>query len=108
MDSWKINDTSVILKDNFPRLYSFVLNDQMSAAQVFNLEDFSMILYLPLSISAYGELVELQTLMEANPLLDQKDAWCYAWGDKYLASKFYERIHSHISVPKVYHWLMEI
>jgi hypothetical protein len=55
----------------------------MSAAQVFNLEDFSTILYLPLSISAYGELVELQTLMEANPLLDQKDAWCYAWGDKY-------------------------
>jgi hypothetical protein len=64
MDSWKIDDTSVILKDNFPRLYSFVLNDQMSAAQVFNLEDFSTILYLPLSISAYGELVELQTLME--------------------------------------------
>jgi hypothetical protein len=43
--------------------------------------------------------------MSANALADQKDEWIYLWGGKYMASKFYAHIHSHIYVPKVYHWV---
>jgi hypothetical protein len=54
---------------------------------------------------AYDEMLELQSLMLANPMVNQKDIWCYAWGEKYFAAKFYGHIHSHISMPKVYDWL---
>jgi hypothetical protein len=59
-----------MLKDKFPRIFSYVLNDNLSAAQVFGIEDISTLLFLPLSVSAYDELVEMQSLMVANPLVD--------------------------------------
>jgi hypothetical protein len=43
--------------------------------------------------------------MAANQLVDQNDVWVYSWGEKYYAAKFYECIHSHIKMPKVYYWL---
>jgi hypothetical protein len=105
LDSWKLNDSFICLKDKFPRLFSFVLNDNLSASQVYEMEDISSIFFLPLSVQAHGELNELQDLMAANPLSNQNDVWSYTWGDKYYVAKFYEYIHSHIKVPKVYHWL---
>jgi hypothetical protein len=105
LDSWKLKDSSICLKDRFPRLFSFVLNDSLSASQVYEMEDISSIFFLPLSVQAHGELNELQVLMADNPLSEQNDVWSYIWGEKYYAAKFYEYIHSHIQVPKVYHWL---
>jgi hypothetical protein len=32
IDSWKISDSFVTLKDKFPRLFSYALNDQMFVA----------------------------------------------------------------------------
>jgi hypothetical protein len=61
--------------------------------------------YRPLSVQAFGELNVLQSWMQDNPLSDHNDVWIYSWGEKYVVANFYESIHSHITVPKVYHWL---
>jgi hypothetical protein len=104
-DNWKVNGSSIPLKDRFPRLYSFVLDDHLSAAQVYGMHNISTMFYLPLSTAAFEELNLVQSLMVEHTVSAQKDEWSYTWGSKYKASKFYAHIHSHITVPKAYHWV---
>jgi hypothetical protein len=47
-DNWKVNDDHRPIKDRFPRLFSFVLNENMSAAMVYEQEDITDLFYLPL------------------------------------------------------------
>jgi hypothetical protein len=49
-------------------------------------------------------MLELQSLMQDNPLTTEKDRWQYCW-DAYSAKAFYDQIHAHIRVPMVYAWL---
>jgi hypothetical protein len=104
-DSWEINGSSRPLKDRYPRLFSFVLNENMSAAQVYDQGDFSSLFYRPLSIEAYGEFQELQEIMRSSPLSLEPDVWGYVWGERYTAASFYTHIHAHIQTPRVYKWL---
>jgi hypothetical protein len=60
---------------------------------------------LPLSAQAYQELVQLQQLMQDNPLTQGNDQWAYCWGDKYSSASFYRHIHNHLQVPNVYKWI---
>jgi hypothetical protein len=100
-----VDGSSISLKDRFSRLYSFVLDDHLSAAQVYGVQDISTMFYLPLSTTAFEEFNLLQRLMADHTISDQKDEWTYTWGTQYKASKFYVHIHSHITVPKAYHWV---
>jgi hypothetical protein len=102
-----VNGSSQPLKSKYSRLYSFVLNSNMSATQVYEQEDLMSLFYLPLSRTAYAELQELQVIMLNNPLTEQSDVWTYVWGERYTSSKFYTHIHSHIQTPPVYQWLWE-
>jgi hypothetical protein len=104
-DSWEINGSSRPLKDRYPRLFSFVLNENMSIAQVYDQGDFSSLFYRPLSIAAYGEFQELQEIMRSSPLSLEPDVWGYVWGERYMAASFYTHIHAHIQTPRVYKWL---
>jgi hypothetical protein len=81
------------------------LDENLSAAQVFDTEDLVSLFHLPLSRVAFEELGQLQLLMHGNRLTDQNHIWKYCWGNKYTSAKFYDHIHSHIKVSKVYHWL---
>jgi hypothetical protein len=92
------------MKLRFPRLFSYVLNENLSAVEVYSNELMNLF-YRPISAQAYQELQELQVIMSANPLSDQKDVWSYAWGEKYTSAQFYKHIHKHIRVPNVYKWL---
>jgi ubiquinone/menaquinone biosynthesis C-methylase UbiE len=105
LDRWHIDGSSTPLCERFPRLYSFVLCDKMSAAMVYEVEDISTLFYLPLSAQAFEELNQLQRMMSSSSLEDRNDEWTYIWGGSYRASKFYAHIHSHISVPSVYKWV---
>jgi hypothetical protein len=104
-DNWCLNDSSMPLQNRFPRLFSFVLDESLSAAAVYSTQDIGSLFYRPLSPQAYQEMEELQVLMQANPLCDLHDSWSYVWGESYKASKFYKHIHQHIQVPGVYKWL---
>jgi hypothetical protein len=104
-DKWSLNDSVTPLKERFPRLFSYVLDQDLSTRQAYLMEDMMDLFYLPLSNQAFGEFNELQALMQANPLSDQMDVWSYSWGSKYTSAQFYAYIHKHIQVPGVYKWI---
>jgi hypothetical protein len=80
----------------FPRLFSFVINENSSVAQVYQSEDLGSLFYRPLSLQAYQELTKLQGIMLTNPLMARRDVWKYMWGEKYTYRSFYAHVHSHI------------
>jgi hypothetical protein len=49
------------------------LDENLSAAQVFDTEDLVSLFHLPLSRVAFEELSQLQLLMHGNRLTDQND-----------------------------------
>jgi hypothetical protein len=102
LDQWDINGFKQPFCKRYPRLYSFVLDDSLSVAQVYNVEDLTSLFYLPLSTQAFTEMEHLQEVIRDNPLSEQNDIWRYSWGETYAAAKFYSQIHEHIQVPNVY------
>jgi hypothetical protein len=104
-DNWIVNQGNVPLKSRFPRLFSYVLNENVSAAEAYSTVELEDMFYLPLSTIAYQELQELKQVMETNLVLDQQDVWSYCWGPKYTTAQFYRKIHAHIKVPNIYRWL---
>jgi hypothetical protein len=56
------------LSSGFPRLFSYVLQPQMSASHFYNIEDRGSLFYLPLFEQAYEEYNQLSLLLSANPL----------------------------------------
>jgi hypothetical protein len=93
------------MKQRFPQLFSYVLNEELFAKKVFDAEDISSLFYLPLSQIAYQKLLELKQMMQENSPSDQLDVWKYCWGDNYTPAQFYKLIHEHMKVPSVHKWL---
>jgi hypothetical protein len=104
-DNWKVDGEIRPIKDRFPRLYSFVLDGNMSAAKVYGQEDLTDLFHLPLSVQAYAELSELQSMSHGNPVTPEGDSWNFCWDPTYTAAKFYNHIHAHNQVPSVYRWI---
>jgi hypothetical protein len=104
-DNWAANSSSIPLRIRFPRLFSYVLEENWSAQRVYASNDLAELFHRPISAQAFQELEQLKLLMERHPLSDQEDSWTYVWGGKYSAAKFYAEIHKHIQVPGVYKWL---
>jgi hypothetical protein len=104
-DKWKFMHSDQPLASRFPRLFSFVLDKEMSAADVFSTEDFSQLFYRPLSAEAFQEYCQVQQGLITEPLSGRPDIWKYAWGEKYHPSKFYAHLHADMVVPAVFRWL---
>jgi hypothetical protein len=79
-DNWQISGSDRPLNARFPRLFSFVRNENVSTEFAFGQEDLSSMFHLPLSHAAFTELGQLQQLMHDNPLSSQEDSWTYCWG----------------------------
>jgi hypothetical protein len=79
-----------LLCDKFPRLFSYVLDEDCSVASVISEENFSSCFALPLSVEAYEEMQQVSELL-AHTHVDQArtDHRKFVWGDKYTPSKFY-------------------
>jgi hypothetical protein len=103
-NNWNINDSKMSFKSRFPRLYSYVLDENLSAANVCATQDTDLF-YLPLSPLAFQELEEMKVILQENPVTDQMDIWSFTWGPKYTVAQFYRYIHRHIQVPSVYKWI---
>jgi hypothetical protein len=79
-DSWNLAGSKQSMSQRFPKLFSYVLNDKASIAHVYQREDILDLFYTHLSMQAFQELLELQSLMQDNPLTSEKDRWQYCWG----------------------------
>jgi hypothetical protein len=90
------------LAERFPRLYSYVLDSKLTAAEVYDCQQPSELFYLPMSEQAYQEFQLLTDLMRFNPLSVSNDKWVYNWGPTYTASKYYQHLHAHIVVMPMF------
>jgi hypothetical protein len=104
-DNWMVNGSARPMKLRFPQLFSYVLNTQISARDVYMEEDLEDLFYRPLSQLAYQQFQEVVLLLQQNRISDKNDVWSYVWGEKYTSANFYKLIHAHIKVPSVYKWL---
>jgi hypothetical protein len=80
-----------LLCDKFPRLFSYVLDEDCSVASVLLEENFSSCFVLPLSVEAYEEMQQVSELL-AHTHVDQAriDQRKFVWGEKFTPSKFYK------------------
>jgi hypothetical protein len=86
-DFWEKGD---LLCDRFPRLYSFVINEDISVAAFQNAEDIFSHFILPLSNEAFHELQLVFELLLQNPIeANSTDHRIFSWGNSaYAPSKF--------------------
>ena len=56
-DAWVFLGSSVPLRERFPRLFSFVIDDKVSVREVINTLDMSELFHLPLSPEAMAEMI---------------------------------------------------
>ena len=83
-----------LMCDKLPHLYSFVLEEDSSVANMASLEDPSTAFALPLSTEAYSEYEYSRELLNAYPLDPTKeDRRSFTWGnDRYTSARFYKFI----------------
>ena len=97
-DSWSLGDSSIPLDQRFARLFSFVIDPLISAAEVFDMSELTPLFHLPLSERAFGELQSLQSLLGNSNVNHQlNDVWVWKEdGKDYSAKKYYTFLHKHI------------
>jgi hypothetical protein len=119
-DFWREGE---LLCDKFHRLFSYVLNEDMSVAKISMIQNLISCFVLPLSVEAYDKFQQVSQLI-ADHLTDSsaQDQRVFVWGSsKYAASKFYNLMFAQLpkdpalnaiwksrSMPKlkVFAWLL--
>jgi len=92
------------LKEDYPELYSFALNNNVSVTNYYAHQQLQEIYSLPLSTEAFQQFQLVHSFIEHFPLTDQHDKSSYNWG-KYSASKAYISLMGQTNVPQIYSWL---
>lgn len=59
LDKWKLQGRFLSMKDRFPRLHSYVVDDLLTVKATFELPSVTSNLHLPLSSEAHQELMQL-------------------------------------------------
>jgi len=106
-DSWSLGDSSIPLDQRFARLFSFVIDPLISAAEVFDMSELTPLFHLPLSERAFGELQSLQSLLGNSNVNHQlNDVWVWKEdGKDYSAKKYYTFLHKHIVSNPILSWI---
>jgi hypothetical protein len=77
--------------DKYPYLYSYVLDEDLSVADLSQVEDLSSCFALPFSIEAYQEFQQINQLRVNTPLAqDTVDQRVFVWGEKYTPASYYK------------------
>ena len=92
----------VILCEHFPHLYSFVLEEDSSVADMVRLVNPNDAFALPLSSQAYEELEASRMLLSAHPFdANQLDTRSFTWGnDSYSAARYYKFVFGSLPCPR--------
>lgn len=94
------------LQLEYPELYSFARNKEISVARVWAIQDLSDLFHLPLSSEAFQQLQIMQSFKDHFPLTNSQDIWVSQWGD-FLVKRTYNFQLGHRHIPTVYKWLWE-
>ena len=91
---------------SFPELFSFALNKQISVKKALDCGDLTSLFQLPLSQTAFVQLMNVQQVVDNLVLSDDKDKWTFCWGsDYFVPSKVYRLLIGHSTLDPVYKWL---
>jgi hypothetical protein len=87
-DLWHTNS---LLCDQFSRLFSFALDEDITVGDMVGAAELTSMFNLPLSAQAYHELIQVQSYLQMVSTNDQiKDTRVFPWGSSsYTSSKFY-------------------
>jgi hypothetical protein len=91
---------------NFPELFSFAKNQNVTLQKDKEMLNISDLLYLP--ISQVAQLLQLANLIQTVPRGDEYDIWTYIWGAPFFASmKAYKHLLGYRFVHPYYTWLQK-
>ena len=85
---WEDTWNNRLLKQSFPRLYSFARSKNISVAKFLQNNDMQEQFHIPLSVEAFQEFQELQEIIQGIQVQEnEKDCWQYIWGSNKYSSK---------------------
>ena len=82
--------TKCCMSQEFPHLYSFAKNIDISVGQAIHNEFLEDLFHLPLTSEAYQEFLTFENTLEEvklNSQLDLNDEWTYIWGSEIFSTK---------------------
>ena len=108
-DAWVFLGSSVLLRERFQRLFSFVIDDKVSVREVINTLDMSELFYLPLSPEAMAELTTVHAgLLDLNADEQIHDSWSWTPGKGIFSVKsYYTVMHAHMATDTPAKWIWE-
>jgi hypothetical protein len=78
---WSDLSSHTLLKDQFPRLFSYAKDQLLSVHEFHNLENILEGFHLPISVEAHSELHQLQGVLQNLAIYpDNKDSWIFNLG----------------------------
>jgi hypothetical protein len=76
-----------ILQLQYPQLYSFTPNKNITVVGALAMEFFHNLFTLPLLEEAYDQFLDLQLWLQSIEINEEKDVWSYIWGNTHYSSK---------------------
>ena len=107
LDHWKVDNNTVPSKERFSCLHSFAIDDLITVRDFFNMISESDYFHLPLSVEAFNELQQLQSIL-APINLDPKGKDIWIWPSKsgdFQPRLFYEINFQHLIVDPTHKWI---
>lgn len=76
---WQDNWSTIALKDKFPELFCFAINELSSVKQVVEIENLQELFHRPLFVQAYAQFQEIQVTLTNTTFNQAEDVWNYSW-----------------------------
>lgn len=103
---WDDGWTGQPLKLEFPELFSFAKKPSISLKSAGSGGPVSRLFNLPLSIEAFEQFQQLETIFHNVQLNADKDVWLYIWGSFiYTSRKAYRHLIGTCDAHPIYSWL---
>jgi hypothetical protein len=93
--------TDRLLCDDYPRLFSFSINEDSSVADMRLTTDLFESFVLPISVEANDELLQVQQIIQnISGDQTQNDTRTFVWGNSYTSAKYYNFIFSSLPIDE--------
>jgi hypothetical protein len=103
---WKNMWNDRLLHTNFPHLFSFALDDNITLKSVLAQVSLQDIFHLPVSEKAFSEFCELDIFIQSFQTTDVTDSWSYIWSSNSFSSrKAYNHLIGSQPVHPTIKWL---
>lgn len=102
--SWKDKWSNQAFEEQFPQAHSFAKNKAISVRKASDENIFTNLFSLPLSQVAFEQAMDIQQILENNPLDDlSNDVWTYSGGSaKFKSTVAYKHLLGHNEIDPAF------